>query len=102
MWEKVIGRTAGLGWREQKKCGSLENGSLENGSLESGSLESGSLENGSLEPPKRCAKKISCGRRLLVEPQGCGGENKKMWIIRECIIRPQKRYVKKISCGEGW
>ena len=76
------GRVAGT-----KKCGSLESGSLESGSLESGSLENGSLENGSLEPPKRYAKKISCGRRLLVEPQGCGGENKKMWIIREWIIR---------------
>ena len=56
-----------------KKCGSLESGSLESGSLESGSLENGSLENGSLEPPKRYVKKIARGRRLLVEPQGCGG-----------------------------
>jgi hypothetical protein len=56
------------------------------GSLENGSLENGSLENGSLEPPKRYVKKIAWERRLLVEPQGCGGQKKK-WIIREWIIR---------------
>jgi hypothetical protein len=30
-----------------------------------------------IRTPKRYAKKIAWGRRLLVEPQGCGGQNKK-------------------------
>jgi hypothetical protein len=56
--------------------GKVDSGSLESGSLESGSLENGSLENGSLEPPKSYVKKIAWERRLLVEPQGCGGQKK--------------------------